>query len=259
MFESWGMHAVLAETGAQALTELGRAAVHGTPFQLVLLDSRMPQLGGFQLARAIRSTPEPHGAIVMMLSSIDVAGEIEQCQTLGIARFLRKPITQSELFDAIVAEIGMQHDAIPIENKNLPALADKPARTLDVLVAEDHPVNQRLVAEILSDRGHRFTIVNNGVEVLQMLDRQSFDVILMDGQMPQMDGYQAAREIRRREASTGRHIRIIALTAHAMKEDREKCIAAGMDDYIAKPIDPDRLLERVEAELKDADGFFVDR
>jgi CheY-like chemotaxis protein len=258
MFESWGMHAVLAESGAQALTELGRAAVHGTPFRLVLLDSRMPQLGGFQLARAIKSTPAPYGPIVMMLSSNDVAGEIEQCQALGIARFLRKPVTQSELFDAIIAETGAVPDPRPNESEDTPALADKPACQLNVLIAEDHPVNQRLVAEILGDRGHRYSIANNGIEVLQMLDQQSFDVILMDGQMPQMDGYQAAREIRRREAAAGGHVRIIALTAHAMKEDRQRCIAAGMDDYIAKPIDPERLLARVEAGLRAIDVISVD-
>jgi CheY-like chemotaxis protein len=255
MFANWGMRVVLAGDGAQALAELHRAADSGTPFRLVLLDSRMPQPGGFQLAQAILSAPEPHGAIIMMLSSNDVAGEVEQCQALGIRQVLRKPVTQSELFDAIVAETGIAIDARPLESEGTLPLADQPLRLLNVLVAEDHPVNQRLVAEVLKDRGHRFSIANNGVEVLRMLDHQSFDVILMDGQMPQMDGYQAAREIRQRESATGRHIRIIALTAHAMKEDRERCLAAGMDDYIAKPIDPEQLLERLEAGVDHGGAF----
>jgi CheY-like chemotaxis protein len=128
----------------------------------------------------------------------------------------------------------------------------KPARILNILVAEDHPVNQTLVAEILNDRGHSYSIANNGLEVLRMLEEQSFDAILMDGQMPVMDGYQATEEIRRREQSTGKHVRIIAVTAHAMQADREKCLAAGMDDYVSKPIDPDELLERLEAEQASA-------
>lgn len=125
-------------------------------------------------------------------------------------------------------------------------MLDRPRRLLKVLVAEDHPVNQMLVTEILKSRGHSFAIANNGVEVLQSLEREPFDVILMDGQMPEMDGYQATAEVRRREQATGRHIRIIAVTANAMKGDRAKCLESGMDEYVSKPIDPDHLLGLLE-------------
>jgi CheY-like chemotaxis protein len=132
-----------------------------------------------------------------------------------------------------------------------PPTRSKPARRLNILVAEDHPINQILVAALLTEWGHSCSIANNGIEVLRMLARQPreqpFDLILMDGQMPEMDGYQATAEIRRREGASGKHIHIIAVTAHAMKDDREACLAAGMDDYVSKPIDPDQLLERLEA------------
>ncbi|GGY00644.1 hypothetical protein GCM10007386_34420 [Pseudoduganella dura] len=141
----------------------------------------------------------------------------------------------------------------PLPTVSQPALllALSPRR-LNVLVAEDHPVNQVLIAAILKGRGHAFSIAHNGLEVLRLLDRDPgehppFDVVLMDGQMPVMDGYQTTREIRRRERSTGKHLRIIAVTANAMTDDRDRCLAAGMDDYVSKPVDADQLLERLEA------------
>jgi two-component system sensor histidine kinase/response regulator len=176
-----------------------------------------------------------------------VSSEVARCKALGITRFLRKPIKQSELFNAIMTATGTgagQQAQVADDELVVPS---EPAGRLHVLVAEDHPINQTLVKEILSERGHSFAIANNGLEALRLLDRQSFDVILMDGQMPEMDGYQATAEIRRRERATGRHIRIIALTAHAMNEDRDRCLAVGMDDYLSKPLDPDLLIERLEA------------
>ncbi|MEP6605831.1 MAG: response regulator, partial [Nitrosospira sp.] len=128
-----------------------------------------------------------------------------------------------------------------------------------VLIAEDHPINQKVVVEILRERGHAFAIANNGIEALQMLEHEAFDVVLMDGQMPEMDGYEATAEIRRREKETGKHIRIIALTALAMKSDREKCLAAGMDDYISKPVDADLLIQRLESERGSPDPVAIDK
>jgi two-component system sensor histidine kinase/response regulator len=221
-------------------------AGQGTPFSLVLIDSRMPQFDGFQLAEAIKFSPELDSATIMMLSSSDLPGEIARCKALGVTRFLRKPIKQSELFDAILTAVNIAPlDGTRVTDDAQP-LRTKAERRLNVLIAEDHPVNRALLTEILIGRGHSVSIANNGIEVLHMLDRQSFDIILMDGQMPEMDGYQATVEIRRREKLTGKHIHIIAVTAHAMKDDRERCLAAGMDDYVTKPIDPDQLLERLE-------------
>jgi PAS domain S-box-containing protein len=250
---SWDMRPVLAENAERALEELHREAAQGSPYPLVLLDSQMPEFDGFQLAEVIKSTPAMDGATIMMLSSSDVSGEIARCKELGVTRFLRKPVKQSELFNAIVTSVGITPGGSRSrEVDGMQPAWGKPARILNVLVAEDHPINQTLVAEILNDRGHSYSIANNGLEVLRMLEEQSFDAILMDGQMPVMDGYQATEEIRRREQSTGKHVRIIAVTAHAMQADREKCLAAGMDDYVSKPIDPDELLERLEAEQASA-------
>jgi PAS domain S-box-containing protein len=248
---SWGMHPVLAADGRQALEEMHEQAALGTPFPLVLLDAGMPQFDGFELAKAIKASPVLAGATVMMLSSSDASAEVARCNALGVTRFVRKPIKQSELFDAIASAAsaapagrgGALEHALPMRAA--------PARKLNVLVAEDHHVNQVLIAAILSGLGHSFSIARNGLEVLQLLDHeppgQPFDVVLMDGQMPEMDGYQATAEIRRREQASGRHLHIIAVTANAMKDDREVCLAAGMDDYLTKPIDSDQLIERLEA------------
>ncbi len=244
----WDMRPVLAEHGEQALAELQRNAAQGIPFPLVLVDSQMPQFDGFQLAEKIKSTPALNITTIMMLSSSDASGEIARCKALGVTRFLRTPIKQSELFDAIVAATALASGEKSRKSDDMPAFSSKPSRVLKVLVAEDHPVNQKLVTEILRARGHSFSIAHNGFEALEKLEQEQFDVILMDGQMPELDGYQATREIRRREQVTGKHIRIIAVTAHAMKDDREVCLAAGMDDYVSKPIDPDLFLERLEAE-----------
>jgi PAS domain S-box-containing protein len=249
---SWGLRPALAAGGQQALEEMRQHAARGTPFPLVLLDTGMPEFDGFDLVRAIQAAPELNSAIVMMLSSSDFSSEIARCDALGVTRFVRKPVKQSELFDAIVSAANIAPGATAGPSDDGALLPSSPGRKLNVLVAEDHPVNQVLIAAILNGRGHSFSIANNGLEVLRLLDRTPgehppFDVVLMDGQMPEMDGYQATAEIRRRERGTGRHLRIIAVTANAMKDDRDKCMAAGMDDYVSKPIDADQLLERLES------------
>jgi two-component system sensor histidine kinase/response regulator len=247
---SWGMQPVLAADGQQALEELRQQAALGTPFPLVLLDARMPQFDGFDLAAAIAAEPALHSTIVMMLSSSDPSQEIARARALGVTQLIGKPVKQSELFNAIVTAVKRAPAEHSAASGDALPLSATPARKLNVLVAEDHPVNQILVAAILNGCGHSFSIAKNGLEVLQLLDRQRaqpFDVVLMDGQMPEMDGYQATVEIRRRERATGQHLHIIAVTANAMKDDRDKCIAAGMDDYVAKPIDADQLLERLAA------------
>ena len=247
ILKNWSMQPTLMNGGREALAEMQHLAALGKPYPLVLLDSRMPEFDGFELAQLIKDTPALAGTTIMMLSSSDVSGEIERCKVVGITRYLRKPVKQSELFDAIVAAMSKTADSSLIVD-SAHSWSSKPSRILNVLVAEDHPVNQRVVTEILRDRGHAFSVAKNGIEALQMLEQKSFDVILMDGQMPEMDGYQTTIEIRKREKKTGKHIHIIALTAHAMKDDRELCLAAGMDDYVSKPVDPDFLLQRLEAE-----------
>ncbi|MEJ7805240.1 MAG: response regulator, partial [Telluria sp.] len=246
ILQSWNMQPTLALDSDQALRAMARANAANAPFSLILLDAQMPRVNGFALAETIRAMPGADKAIIMMLSASHAAGEVERCNALRISRFLRKPIKQSELFDAIIACTAGAPQAAQYAGAGAAALGDAPARVLRVLVAEDHPVNQTLVSEILRSRGHFFALANNGLEVLDLLDKLAFDAILMDGQMPVMDGYETTREIRRRERGSGRHIHIIALTANAMKQDRDLCLAAGMDDYVAKPIDPDQLLARLE-------------
>lgn len=235
---SWGMVPVLAANGQEALDQLRHCVDIGKPVALALLDSQMPYYDGFQLARAIKDDNNFNGAEIMMLSSSDVAGEIERCKEIGVALYLRKPIKQSELFDAIVTVLGFEAAVAP------PAPPDRlrPMRALRVLVADDHPINQRVASEILTSEGHIVTTASTGIEVLEIMKHETFDAILMDGQMPDMDGYEATMEIRKREEGTGQRVRIIAVTAHAMKHDRDLCLAAGMDDYISKPIDTDKLL-----------------
>ena len=248
ILSNWKMHPVLAADGLQALQLMRDYALRNQPFALVLLDAQMPHFGGFAVVEAMRAEATLTSSTVMMLSSSDMGDEIAHCEALGIPRYLRKPIKQSELFDAIVDVTGVaavMHSVVTIEAIRLSPL---PTRLLHVLVAEDNFVNQRLVIDILQERGHTYTLAVNGIEVLHLLDRHQFDVILMDSQMPEMDGFQATQEIRRREQASGRHIRIIAVTASAMKEDRERCLAAGMDDYISKPIDADQLIASVEYE-----------
>lgn len=261
ILSSWCMHPVVMDDGAAAVTEMERAAGLGEPYRLVLVDSRMPEFDGFQLVKSIKRAPALASATIMMLSSNDVSDEIERCRELGVTRFLRKPVKQSELFDAIMEVMGVAYgiDSVRTRPANELPMPPEPVRLLKVLVAEDHPVNQKVVTEILRERGHAFSIANNGIEAVQMLEHDSFDVVLMDAQMPQMDGYQATAEIRQREKRTGKHIRIIALTALAMKNDRERCLAAGMDGYVSKPVDPDLLLQCLESEQEHAINPVEDR
>jgi len=247
ILRSWGVEPTLAESGGQALSLLQAGVAEGRPYALVLLDAQMPRFDGFRVVEAIKANPAYGSATIMMLSSNDLSGEVERCKILGVSRYLRKPVKQSELFDAMVSALGMMAAQQARPASDAQRVPKRLQRRLRVLVAEDHPINQRLVIETLAERGHSFAIANNGREVLAMVERQQFDVILMDGQMPEMDGYQATAEIRRRERETGGHVRIIAVTANAMKEDRDVCLAAGMDDYVSKPVDPVALIECIEA------------
>jgi CheY-like chemotaxis protein/HPt (histidine-containing phosphotransfer) domain-containing protein len=200
----------------------------------VLTDVHMPDVDGFELTERIRTEPDLGGAVILMLTSGDGPGDIDRCRKVGAAAHLMKPIKQSELFDAIIGSVGIVQEG---ERQSRDGLEEPgEMRPLRILLAEDSYPNQRLAVGLLSKWGHRIMIANNGREALAALERDSFDVVLMDVQMPEMDGYQATAVIREREAGTKDHIPIIAMTAHAMKGDREECLAAGMDGYVAKPI-----------------------
>jgi two-component system sensor histidine kinase/response regulator len=178
-----------------------------------------------------------------MLTSAGHRGDAARCQELGVAAYLLKPIRQSELREAIARVLGAreQKGAIPLITRYSLQDARDPSAFLRVLLAEDNPVNQRLATRLLEKRGHRVAVVVNGREVLEALEKESFDLVLMDVQMPELDGLEATAAIREREKGSGIHQAVIALTAHAMKGDRERCMAAGMDGYLSKPIRPQEL------------------
>jgi two-component system, sensor histidine kinase and response regulator len=240
MLTNWGMRPVAVEGGRAALDALEQARKAEEPFALVLLDAMMPEMDGFTLAERIRQQPELVGATLMMLSSADRREDAARCRALGVAAYLTKPIRQSTLLDAIMTALGAPAAAAEQpEPPESPAPAD--GRRLRVLLADDNPVNQKLAVNLLKRRGHSVVVAGTGREALDALDRQPFDLVLMDVQMPEMDGFEATAAIRRREQGTGGHLPVVALTAHAMKGDRERCLAAGMDAYISKPVRADEL------------------
>jgi PAS domain S-box-containing protein len=244
----WRLKPTLADNGPAALAELERAAAEGRPFPLVLLDAAMPQMDGFALAHEVKDKPALARAFVMMLSSAEQLEEAARCRELGISTYLTKPIRQSELLDAIVSALG-QGPATQSHASPVPELVLRSARPSRILLAEDNPVNQRLAVRILEKWGHSVVVAGNGQKALEAHEQASFDLILMDVQMPEMSGLEATTEIRHREKTTGRHIPIIAMTAHAMEGDRQKCLSAGMDRYVTKPIDQKKLFEAVEGFL----------
>ncbi len=242
----WGMEPTLVEGGPAALEAINRAGDAGEPFPLVLVDAMMREVDGFAIAERIRKTPELAGTAVMMVSSADRQGDAERCRTLGIAAYLRKPVKASELLDSILAVLGVRPMARLEPSAPVPDSLPQPSRPLRILVAEDNPVNLYLAVTLLEDRGHSVVVAFDGFDALDILERESFDLILMDVQMPRMDGFQATAAIRAEERGSGRHIPILALTAHAMKGDQERCLAAGMDGYISKPIRAEPFLAVVE-------------
>jgi two-component system sensor histidine kinase/response regulator len=244
MLNNWRMNPTAVDGGQSALEEMDNAIKAGEPFHLALLDGMMPQMDGFELAKRIRQTPGISETPLIMLSSAgNLTGSVS-CRELGIDYCLMKPVKQSELLDSIVAVLSVATaDEVAPET-----IADHPesATSLHVLLAEDGLVNQKVAVNLLQQRGHKVTVANNGREALDALDRESFDVVLMDIQMPSMDGFEATGIIREKERDSKGHIPIIAMTAHAMMGDRERCLEAGMDAYIAKPIRAKDLYETVE-------------
>jgi PAS domain S-box-containing protein len=249
---NWRMRPVAVADGASALAAMKSAAVAGDPFPLVLLDASMPEPDGFALAAEIKADPELAGASIMMLCSVDPGGDALRCRELGVAFHLRKPVAQSELFDAILTAMT----AAPVEQESppgstplsaveatAPAQAAPGRRSLRVLLVEDNEVNQSLAIKVLQKRGHTVVVACDGRQAVALHERHSPDLILMDIQMPEMDGFAATAAIREREKLTGGHVPIVALTAHAMKGDRDRCLAAGMDAYLSKPLRANELFQ----------------
>src|SRR3984893_9401935 len=243
MLLAWQMNPELTESGPEALTILERAATEGTPFSLILLDAQMPEMDGFSVVERIKQDVRLSKSVVIMLTSAGFRGDAARCRELGIQGYLTKPIKRSDLLEAIKVVLGLQTEAEASPSLvTLHSLRESRGR-LRILLAEDNRVNQVLAVRLLEKRGHEVTVAGNGEEALEALDRQAFDLVLMDVQMPEMDGLQATAAIRKGEMNTGKHIPIIAMTAHAMAGDKERCLEAGMDEYMTKPIRPEQLVD----------------
>jgi signal transduction histidine kinase/CheY-like chemotaxis protein len=248
----WGMVPTLAASVRDALAGL-RAAQHvGTPFSLVVSDVQMPDVDGFALVHAVRRDPVTAATAVVMLTSGGRPGDIARCRELGVAAYLAKPVKGSQLRDAILLALGG-----PFAEPAPPTLVAgdvlSEAREVGrVLLVEDNPVNQMVARVLLEKRGHTVVVANNGQEALAILEDAAvpgFSCALMDVQMPEMGGFECTAIIRKREQTTGKRLPIIAMTAHAMKGDEARCLAAGMDGYVSKPIEPDEFFDIVERYL----------
>jgi two-component system, sensor histidine kinase and response regulator len=245
LLSGWGMRPTLAADGTQALEILTRALQADQPFSLVLTDANMPAMNGFQLAEEIRQNPALSSATIMMLTSAGQRGDAARCRQLGLAGYLTKPLGQAELLDAILRA------TVSTPAGKTRALVTRPSkqegvRHLHILLAEDNSVNQKLASRLLEKQGHNVVTVANGREALEQIEKRTFDLVLMDVQMPVMSGLEATAAIRSRERSTKAHLPIIAMTAHAIQGDRDRCLAVGMDDYVSKPIDVKQLFSVVQ-------------
>jgi signal transduction histidine kinase/DNA-binding response OmpR family regulator len=253
MLKRWGMNVASVEGAEEALEQLRAALEAAEPFELILTDMHMPKMDGFALVDRIRQRPDLSTATIMMLTSAGHRGDAARCEELGVSAYLLKPIRQSELREAVARVLGTkeQEGAIVLITRYSLQGSQEPSASLRILLAEDNLVNQRLAVRLLEKRGHSVVVAGNGRETLQAFESGSFDLILMDLQMPEMDGFEATTSIREREKESGNRVPIVALTAHAMKGDREKCLAGGMDGYLTKPIRP--------AELDDVLDSYVAR
>jgi CheY-like chemotaxis protein len=213
----------------------------------VLTDSTMPDMDGFQLVERIRESADFATVAIIMATSEGQRGDAARCRSLGVAAYLTKPVRGVELKAALCATLGRAPDDIQAHPLATRHDQRERRRSLRILLAEDNPVNQRLAVRLLEKEGHTVVVADNGRRALEALEGASVDLVIMDVQMPEMDGYEATTSIRKAEETTLKHVPILAMTAHAMKGDQGKCLAAGMDGYLAKPIRPDDLRQAIEA------------
>lgn len=243
------MRPTAAASPDKALCLLESASRRGLPFALVLTDFHMAHMDGLDLVRSITESPELKNTGIVMLTSGESRKDAERRKSLGVVNCLPKPIRIEELRAAIIRALAMRSGAVP--KRSDAAAAHEPGsephstRPARILLAEDNPVNQRVACRVLEKQGHQVVIANNGREALDALEREQFDLVLMDVQMPEMDGLEATAILRERERKTGTHLTVVAMTAHAMTGDRERCLSSGMDDYISKPIHAEQLLNLV--------------
>ena len=254
MLKSWELSPKVVDGGVTAITEMQNATKRGLPYQLVLLDCMMPGMDGFSVAELVSGNPVFDSPTIIMISSAAGLGDALRCKDAGISHYMTKPVIKSELFDVIVDALGTEQAKVEpaTAEQNKPIRDLKPARPLHILAVEDDEISQRVAVGYLEQAGHRVTLARTGREAISIVDslgdrnNESFDLILMDVQMPDMDGIKTTTIIRDREKKTGNRIPIVAATAAAMAGDRERCLAAGMDAYIAKPIQIEVLFDTIE-------------
>lgn len=257
--EGWGMRADILHNGNEAIVAIRTASVEGRPFALVLLDGHMPSPDGFAVAEACRDGEPGAANMIMMLAMKSQRGGAARARAFGIDYTLVKPISPSDLLDAVMLCLGLagrfafEVDSDDIERTLWKVEHEQSCDGMDILLAEDNPVNQMLAKRLLEKAGHQVTVANNGQEAIERFESQRFDAILMDVQMPLMGGLEATEAIRARElrrswigSGSAYHTPIVAMTAHAMAGDRERCLESGMDDYLAKPISPSLLMAALE-------------
>jgi|GEM_PF-703920 len=243
MLSSWGMKVDEADDGITALEMLKSALKKKKPYQLVITDEQMPQMRGLELCQYIRKMEEYTSMPIIILSSIDIKGSRQKAKEIGVDRYLVRPVRQSKLYNIIVEVLSRSQQKAETEEE------EATLQGLKVLLVEDNPVNQKIALILLQKQGWKVKVASNGKEAVEMTEKEEFDLILMDVQMPEMDGVTATKIIREREKLADKHTPIIALTAHAFEEDRQRCLKAGMDAYITKPIEIKTLLETVKRVL----------
>ncbi|MEW6110997.1 MAG: PAS domain S-box protein [Thermodesulfobacteriota bacterium] len=246
MLVYWGMKPTSVESGPAGLAAIEKAFRDGDPFRLIITDCMMPEMDGFDFAHSIKSDPRFESVPVIMLTSAGQRGDGARCQMAKVAAYLLKPVKQSDLLSAISRLLQAAAGNVVVESLITRHTIRETRRKLRILLAEDNLVNQKVATKMLEKMGHGVTVVANGKAAAEAVGRSIFDVILMDVQMPEMDGLQSTKVIRERERTTGKHIPIIAMTAHAMKGDRERCLEAGMDGYVSKPVNQAELFETLE-------------
>ncbi len=244
MTSLWGLKPSEAKDEKEALAKMKKAFESGNPYRIFLLDCHIPGTDGFEVAKRVKAAPYGSDVQIILLTSMGRRGDAERCKESGISGYLMKPVKQSDLLDAITIALEYRaHERPPLITHHS---IEEGRRRLSVMVVEDNVVNQKVAGTMLERQGHRVVFASNGKQALNILGGVSFDLILMDVQMPEADGFEATKLIREMEKANGGHVPIVAMTAHAMKADRERCLAAGMDSYISKPIRAEELFSVIE-------------
>jgi CheY-like chemotaxis protein/HPt (histidine-containing phosphotransfer) domain-containing protein len=248
LLRDWRLNPTVVRAASDGLMAFQQAIANGEAYSFVIIDAQMPEIDGFALAKRLLANSPNACPVLMMLTSTSQLADAQRCRDLGIAASVVKPFKPSELFSGLkwLYQVGSSNLPPASAISSAGAVVAPPSAGFNILLAEDNPVNQRVASGILEKHGHTVIAVDNGAQALQALKMQQFDLVLMDLQMPEMDGFSATSAIRQLEAISGEHLPIIAMTARAMKGDRECCLEAGMDEYISKPVNSKDLLAMVE-------------